>query len=1007
MRESNFAFPAQNRACVCITSQLYDRRALDTNSPLPLFNSLTHLTYLTSTSPRIREIMTMDGGLERLVRILHDFCICPPPPENPAVFYGLQPPTLSPAKVIPTLNPKSYDKHAALRFSLAFQCVVNIGVRGSEPIRSRVVQAGTLDVVGCILEAWLAGKGFAVGPGASASGQPRETREQRMARRQALSEARQRDQAAQLARALQRQIATDRIRPERVEAGAQEDDSMEVEQPTPEAQQPSSRDTDDTSAETSVNATPVVSGTPTGTVMVPSRDRSGTIIARPIWDPASTAGPSTGHHRRPHRSNTARLAVPPPSSGGASTANSTDTSRPETETEDDGDIEMDQDDSIRESDAAVSGASTPERGNTSPDSAATIRGVGRRRSRRAVGIVSDTGTPDAGGSRDMNTDAHIIINDQAVAVDGDGGIEDGIVPLEANDDFAMGAPPGAPGAIDGPPAVIVADAHATAGERTPRAGPINLPGTIPMPQAGPARLAGAGIEGTPGVPPTRVTGRNLTVTPQTVGAGAGGLPVPPRHHHHHHHHHDADSGPYRDEDVLLALQLLAYLSKYPHVRQAFYKPRVTFHPASAQQTPSDVRYTPGARPSGAASSSATSGAGSSGTHSSQTTPNAKEPNAFLKAFATATGRGKEKASAPAPEMSASSSTATITAPTPPAAARMTNVFSLVERFTFRPSSSEMDSPNPPPTLPHEIQHWAGVIMRNACRKDEGRGGIRQCANMMCGKWESFPREFAKCRRCRKAKYCGKECQSTAWSEGHRFWCSAKDPDEDEHHHVSEGTRARANTASANAPAGSASGIARAERRAEREREREQRDRQMRARTADQLTALRAVGAQNAAALGLAPRTAAPPYGVIGQPAPAAAVNGGANAAGGSNWAPSILHGMRRPTRGRAPENATTSTQDEPSRAIIERAVQFVATRRRGTNDTVTPGNAPAVGTGMDIDLPADVRRHIMGMLHTGRRPQGRSQEEPQASSSSPEANSSSGDLGRDGDGSEDEDMVID
>ncbi|KAG6808214.1 hypothetical protein H0H92_005005 [Tricholoma furcatifolium] len=39
-------------------------------------------------------------------------------------------------------------------------------------------------------------------------------------------------------------------------------------------------------------------------------------------------------------------------------------------------------------------------------------------------------------------------------------------------------------------------------------------------------------------------------------------------------------GPYRDEDVLLSLQLLAYLSKHPHIRQAFYKPRVTFHPAS-------------------------------------------------------------------------------------------------------------------------------------------------------------------------------------------------------------------------------------------------------------------------------------------------------------------------------------------------------------------------------------------------------------------------------------------
>lgn len=49
--------------------------------------------------------------------------------------------------------------------------------------------------------------------------------------------------------------------------------------------------------------------------------------------------------------------------------------------------------------------------------------------------------------------------------------------------------------------------------------------------------------------------------------------------------------------------------------------------------------------------------------------------------------------------------------------------------------------------------------------------------MLCGKWESFPREFAKCRRCRKAKYCGKECQSRAWSEGHRFWCSARESDE--------------------------------------------------------------------------------------------------------------------------------------------------------------------------------------------------------------------------------------
>ena len=98
---------------------------------------------------------------------LHEFCICASPPENPAILYGLIPPNYRPPKLAPTLNPHSFDKHAAYRFSLAFQCVVNIGVRVSEPIRSRVVQAGTLDVVGCILEAWLANKGFAVGPSSS------------------------------------------------------------------------------------------------------------------------------------------------------------------------------------------------------------------------------------------------------------------------------------------------------------------------------------------------------------------------------------------------------------------------------------------------------------------------------------------------------------------------------------------------------------------------------------------------------------------------------------------------------------------------------------------------------------------------------------------------------------------------------------------------------------------------------------------------------------------------
>ncbi|KAI9316988.1 hypothetical protein BX666DRAFT_1857831 [Dichotomocladium elegans] len=91
-----------------------------------------------------------------------------------------------------------------------------------------------------------------------------------------------------------------------------------------------------------------------------------------------------------------------------------------------------------------------------------------------------------------------------------------------------------------------------------------------------------------------------------------------------------------------------------------------------------------------------------------------------------------------------------------------NIFSVVEKFTF-------------PIHPTPIQHWAGVVMRNACRKDETRGGIRSCVNMHCRRREQKPREFAKCRRCRKAKYCSKQCQSRAWNDGHRWWCIERQP----------------------------------------------------------------------------------------------------------------------------------------------------------------------------------------------------------------------------------------
>jgi hypothetical protein len=325
MREPNFSFPAQNKAAVCITSALYDRRALDCTAILPLINSLTHLSYLTSTSPRIREILVLDGGLERLIHILKT---C-----------------------------QRTDKRSTWKWSLAFQCVVNVGVRGNEQIRTSVVEAEMIPVVMQLLGNFLK--------------------------------------------------TLDQL----------------------------------------------------------GSDKSTTTFTSP-----------TSYH----------------------------------------------------------------------------------------GILDSM----PGSTLEKSPFAH--------------------------DDV---------------------------------------------------------------LPQTATPARRKTIFRPSV-ARLASIPTPSQ----QQPQQPSDSKAFpREEDVLLSLQLLAYLSKYPHLRK-------TLHSKYDE-----------------------------------------------------------------------------------------NVFSIVQQFTHRQH-------------PHAIQYWAGVIMRNACRKDETNGGIRQCANMQCGKWERFPREFAKCRRCRKAKYCSKTCQSKAWSEGHRWWC---------------------------------------------------------------------------------------------------------------------------------------------------------------------------------------------------------------------------------------------
>ena len=493
-----------------------------------------------------------------------------------------------------------------------------------------------------------------------------------------------------------------------------------------------SPDTDlPTSADTSTAATPVGSSTPTGAVLVPGRDRSGTVIGRRVWDE-----PAPRPRLRPHQ----RRASPPDS---ASPPPSTDTSRPETETEDD-DVDMDRGERHDIDDTSPS----PEPRHD--------RRLLLQRPRRTVAIVSDVpvALPLPG-----NTDAHIIIGDGGgMGRAGDMQVEDGIVLLEQNDDFAMGAPPGAPGAItiqDGATPrnmdirVVVGGGdpdrtrHRAALDVTPRAGVTNLPpavisagevGGVTVHRGGTIRGVRLPNDAPNGIPPGNATqGGVLGRSP--------GLGLTMNRTSSAHHRAGMDMGtaaPYRDEDVLLSLQLLAYLSKYPHVRQAFYKPRVAFHPATIQL---GARGGPSSATAGKGAPGRTGisggGGGTSRGHFPGSTMLGREPHNFLRAFTSAASRGKEKEKHPFGFISASSSSAsgssssTTSAPTPapaPVPTRQTNVFSLVERFTFRPSSSEADLPNPPPKLPAEIQYWAGVIMRNACRKDESRGGIRQCAN---------------------------------------------------------------------------------------------------------------------------------------------------------------------------------------------------------------------------------------------------------------------------------------
>ncbi|ORX82372.1 hypothetical protein BCR32DRAFT_267675 [Anaeromyces robustus] len=114
MREANFSNFALNRAAIVITNNMYDRRALDSTSTLPLSISLSNLLTLCNASNKIREQIAKDGAVEQLVCILKN---------------------------------RKYRNMQNKIWSLAFRCLAITAIRGNGKIRRKIIYSGTIPVI--------------------------------------------------------------------------------------------------------------------------------------------------------------------------------------------------------------------------------------------------------------------------------------------------------------------------------------------------------------------------------------------------------------------------------------------------------------------------------------------------------------------------------------------------------------------------------------------------------------------------------------------------------------------------------------------------------------------------------------------------------------------------------------------------------------------------------------------------------------------------------------------
>jgi len=620
---------------VGITTALYDRRALDCTSTLPLINSLNHLAYLTTSSARIRDILTIDGGVERLVCILK--------------------------------QGRSQEMMEMWKWNLAFQCVVNIGVRGSESVRTRVVEADMVPVIATILDNYI-----------QVIDRCREKAENEASNRRKSLQILQQRSTQQNTRSAPRSSFERQTFQDRGNAPS-ESRPFRRHDPPPSIEIPQSLPppTFDTLVAAQTSDVAPMDLTPSMPHFAMQSPQERTNFTRHHHH-------HHHHHHYHHRSQDGRHHIHTHSANGSGSRHtamqSTGAAAPSMDAGEGFGLRP-----VRDADrlpssmlpavpALQTGITSQPESPTTP-SAPTIRSTTHStRERRRPSVRQQQS--NSGDSDDANVDeaasetsaANENLDEPMIDIQPTVDIQEAEDPDPMLDAVATTLGLTAPNVSEGQETEAFNITHQSAND-----------GSIINANVTPTNNNNIGFAQAP--QPMSVVNPGAQIMPQNTharylmdrSAPPGVLAATPR-----------------DEDVLMSLQLLAYVSKYCNLRTYFQQSHLVPKLKIGKNL------------------------------------NAIDDNSTSECFQNEESEEEEYL---LPDDF--------------------NIFPLVEKFTVRHHSQDM-------------QHWAGVVMRNLCRKDDARGGIRQCAYYECGRWEQWTRQFAKCRRCRRTKYCSKECQKNAW-----------------------------------------------------------------------------------------------------------------------------------------------------------------------------------------------------------------------------------------------------